>query len=224
MNARHAHSLPFAGVAVLAATLCSPACAADKAAPPPKAELKADGDAAEAHAVVAGGCFWCTEAVFEQVEGVKEVVSGYAGGSVINANYQDVSRGLTNHAEAIRITYDPRKVTYGKLLQIFFTMHDPTQKDRQGPDVGRQYRSTVFYADDREKRFAEDYVKQLNAAAAFGRPVATTVEPLRGFFPAEDDHQDYVVKHPRDAYVVQNALPKIPKFRKLFPQEAKKTR
>lgn len=165
-------------------------------------------------AVFAGGCFWCTEAVFEQLPGVSDVVSGYAGGTRETANYKAVSTGNTDHAEAIRITYDPRKVTYGQLLYLFFLTHDPTTKDRQGPDVGRQYRSAIFFANDDEKRVAAAYIRQLDEAKAFSRPIVTTLEPLTEFFPAEEYHQDFAERNPSHPYIQRWALPKVEKAKK----------
>lgn len=165
-------------------------------------------------AVFAGGCFWCTEAVFEQLPGVSDVVSGYAGGTRDTANYEAVSSGTTDHAEAIRITYDPRKVTYGQLLYLFFLTHDPTTKDRQGPDVGRQYRSAVFFGNEEEKRVVAAYIRQLDEAKAFPRSIVTTLEPLVEFFPAEDYHQDFARRNPAHPYIQRWALPKVQKAKK----------
>lgn len=171
----------------------------------------------EATVVVAGGCFWCTEAAFEQVNGVLNVVSGYAGGTEETANYQDVAHGRSTHAESIQITFDPSKIAYEKILQIFFTIHDPTQLNQQFPDVGKQYRSAVFYANEQEKASCAAYIKQIDASGTFAKPIATTLEPLKKFYPAEDYHQDYVKKNPTDRYVAYYAVPKIEKVRKLFP-------
>jgi methionine-S-sulfoxide reductase len=169
-------------------------------------------------AVFAGGCFWCTEGVFEQIQGVSEVVSGYAGGQAENATYRKVASGRTDHAECVRVTYDPAKVTYGKLLQVFFATHDPTQLNRQGPDTGRQYRSAVFYADDEQKQVAEQYIQQLKQTNIYHDPIVTTLEPLNGFHVAEDNHQDFVENNPQQGYVQTYALPKIKKVRKMFPE------
>ena len=166
------------------------------------------------NAIFAGGCFWCTEAVFEQLKGVSAVVSGYAGGSPQTANYDDVSSGRTEHAEAIRITYDPAIITYGQLLKVFFTVaHDPTQLNRQGPDHGTQYRSAIFYQDTEEKEVARQYIEQLEAAKIYDKPIVTTLEPLTQFHEAEAYHQDYVQQHPNQPYVRYNALPKVDKTR-----------
>lgn len=172
--------------------------------------------------VLAGGCFWCTEAIYEQLVGVIDVTSGYAGGTKETANYKDVCSGTTAHAEAIRITYDPRKITFARLLRVFFTLVDPTTKDRQGPDSGPQYRSAVFYENDEQRKVAEAYIKQLADAKVFDRPIVTTLEPLSsGFFPAEDYHQDYVTNNPQQGYVRQCALPKVDKVREKFKDDVK---
>src|SRR5688572_14155118 len=142
-------------------------------------------------ATLAGGCFWCTEAAFEQLQGVLDVTSGYAGGSAETANYKAVCGGDTGHAEVIRITYDPEKISYEQLLEVFFDAHDPTQLNRQGNDIGTQYRSAIFYADEAERSTAEAKIAELNESKHFPRPIVTTLEPLRAFFPAEDYHQDY---------------------------------
>jgi peptide methionine sulfoxide reductase msrA/msrB len=171
------------------------------------------GEAGVVTAVFAGGCFWCTEAVFQELEGVLDVTSGYTGGSKETANYRRVCQGDTGHAESIRITYDPRRITYDKLLDVFFDAHDPTQLDRQGNDVGTQYRSAIFYAGDDERRAAEAKIASLTAKGAFHRPIATTLEPFAEFFPAEQYHQDYVQKHPDEPYIQSQAVPKVCKVR-----------
>ncbi|MEM6853686.1 MAG: peptide-methionine (S)-S-oxide reductase MsrA [Planctomycetota bacterium] len=182
-------------------------------------EVQASEEPQSAVAVLAGGCFWCTEAVFEKLEGVSNVVSGYAGGNEDDANYQAVSNGLTDHAEVIAITYDPAVISYGRLLRIFFSVaHNPTHLNRQGNDIGRQYRSAVFFANDDEKRVAEAYIAQLTEAQVFDDPIATTLEPLTRFYPAEDYHQDYAELNPRQPYVAAVALPKVEKLRKQFPE------
>jgi peptide-methionine (S)-S-oxide reductase len=166
-------------------------------------------------AVFAGGCFWCTEAVFEQLDGVEKVVSGYAGGDAATAKYDIVSAGRTEHAEVIEITYNPQKISYGQLLKVFFsTAHDPTQLNRQGPDWGKQYRSAIFYSAAEEKQVAEAYIQQLNGAKVFSKPIATVLSPLSKFYAAEGYHQDFVQRNPNHPYVVVNALPKIQKTRK----------
>ena len=173
--------------------------------------------AAQATAVFAGGCFWCTEAVFEELEGVSEAVSGYAGGTKATANYQAVSAGNTGHAEAIAITYDPQKISYEQLLQVFFATHDPTTKDRQGNDIGPQYRSAIFYANEQEKELAAAYMQDLTEAKAFARPLVTTLEPLTEFYPAENYHQNFVCYNPNQGYVRAVAMPKVKKVREKFP-------
>ncbi len=174
-------------------------------------------------AVLAGGCFWCTEALFEQLSGVRKVVAGYAGGTSETAHYEIVASGRTRHAEAIEITYDAGQISYGQILKIFFAVaHDPTQRNRQGPDHGPQYRSVIFYADQEQKRVAQLYIKQLDKAGVFDKPIVTEVVPLEKFFPAESDHQDFVKRNPRQGYVVVHALPKIKKVRELYPDRVKK--
>ena len=193
-----------------------------KTAPDPVADLDLPQDAPPQTAVVAGGCFWCTEAVFEQLQGVSEVVSGYAGGKQETAEYRAVSSGQTKHAEVIRITYDPAQITYGQLLKIFFTIaHDPTQLNRQGPDHGTQYRSAIFYENDQQKHVAQAYIKQLDDAKVFDNPIATTLEPLDQFYTAEGYHQDFVRLNPDHPYVQQQALPKVTKVHKLYANRVK---
>jgi peptide methionine sulfoxide reductase msrA/msrB len=167
-------------------------------------------------AVFAGGCFWCTEAAFEQLDGVSDVVSGYTGGERETANYQAVCDGDTRHAEAIRITYDPRRVSYDRLLDVFFDAHDPTQLNRQGGDVGTQYRSAIFYATDEQKQAAERKIAALNAKGAYPRPIVTTLEPLGEFYDAEAYHQDYARKNPHQPYVQAAAMPKACKIREKY--------
>jgi len=169
-------------------------------------------------AVFAGGCFWGVEAVFEHVKGVTQVVSGYSGGSADTAKYDEVSSGSTGHAESVRISYDPSRISYGQLLKVFFSVaHDPTELNRQGPDTGTQYRSAVFFASDEQKRVAESYIAQLQAARAFPRPIVTQVTPLKAFYEAEAYHQDYLVRHPNQPYIVINDLPKIADLQRQFP-------
>ena len=210
----------------LAAFGCGRQGPSPEGAPPPLVDLTApEPDAAgeQRTAIFAGGCFWCTEVVFEQLKGVSEVVSGYAGGTADTANYEAVSASASDHAEAIKIIYDPGQISYGQLLKVFFTVaHDPTQKDRQGPDRGRQYRSAVFFASDEEKNVVEAYVRQLEEAGTWSRPIVTTLEPLEQFYPAEDYHQDFVKHHPNHGYVVVNALPKVKKVREKFAELVRK--
>ena len=172
----------------------------------------------EQTAVFAGGCFWGVEAVFEHVKGVKDVVSGYSGGSAETAQYDTVSSGTSGHAESVRITYDPSQVSYGQLLKVFFSVaHDPTELNRQGPDVGTQYRSAIFVANDLQKRIAQAYIDQINQAKVFRRTIVTQVSPLKAFYKAEAYHQDYLVHHPTQPYIVINDLPKVDNLRKQFP-------
>lgn len=174
-------------------------------------------------AVLAGGCFWCTEAVFELVEGVKSVVSGYSGGARETAAYQRVSMGDTGHAECIEITYDAAVVTYGQLLRVFFEVaHDPTTLNRQGPDHGPQYRSAVFYATQEQQQVAEAYIRQLEAARVFRNKIVTEVSRLKAFYPAEEYHQDYAAQNPANPYIVYNAAPKAAKLRKACPRLVKR--
>jgi peptide-methionine (S)-S-oxide reductase len=166
-------------------------------------------------AVFAGGCFWGMEEVFEHVKGVTHVTAGYAGGSANTATYEQVSTGTTGHAESVQITYDPSQISYGQLLKVFFSVaHDPTERNRQGPDVGTQYRSAIFYTSDEQKRIAQAYIDQLTQAKVFPRPIVTEVVALQGFYPAEAYHQDYAVKHPDEPYIVINDLPKVEHLRR----------
>jgi len=166
--------------------------------------------------VLAGGCFWCTEAVYAQLDGVLSVRPGYAGGSAATANYDDVCTGRTGHAEAIEIVFDPARVALGQILKIFFSIaHDPTQLNRQGADVGTQYRSAIFYANDAQRHIAERYLAQIEAARAFDAPLATTLEPLAAFYAAEQYHHDYAARNPQQPYVRAVAAPKVEKLRKV---------
>jgi peptide-methionine (S)-S-oxide reductase len=174
--------------------------------------------ATEDTAVFAGGCFWGVEAVFRHVKGVKSAVSGYAGGSVGSPSYEQVSTGDSGHAESVQVIYDPSQVTYGKLLQIFFSVvHDPTQLNRQGPDHGTQYRSAIFYNTPQQQQVAESYIKQLTAAKTFSRPIVTQVSKLNGFYRAEEYHQNYLAQHPNQLYIVINDKPKVEALKKEFP-------
>ena len=169
-------------------------------------------------AVLAGGCFWGVQGVFQHLRGVTQVLSGYSGGERSTAAYETVSEGDTGHAESVEITYDPAKVTYGQILQVFFSVaHDPTQLNRQGPDEGSQYRSAIFYANDSQKKVAEAYIAQLNEAKVFARPIVTKLSPLKGFFAAEGYHQDYLINHPDNPYIAINDLPKVRAFEHLLP-------
>ena len=173
----------------------------------------------KATAVFAGGCFWGTQAVFERVKGVISTAAGYSGGSAGTANYADVSAETTDHAESVEVVYDPSRLTYGQLLRVFFTIHDPTTLNRQGPDSGTSYRSAIFYANDDQKGVAAAYIKQLTDDHAFTDPIVTSLEPLHGFYPAEDYHQDFAVLHPSYPYIVYNDAPKVENLKRLFTAE-----
>lgn len=173
-------------------------------------------------AVLAGGCFWCVEAVYLELEGVNAVASGYAGGSPETADYHSVCSGRTGHAEAVEIRYDPQKISFGMLLKIFFSVaHDPTQVDRQGADVGPQYRSAIFYADEEQKRVAQAYIAQIDDAGVLDDAVATTLEPLEKFFEGEGYHQNYAARNPMQPYIAFSAAPKVQKLYKLYPDRTK---
>jgi peptide-methionine (S)-S-oxide reductase len=187
------------------------------ALPAPATDLPA-GQASSAVMVVAGGCFWGVQGVFQHVKGVSNAVSGYAGGAQSTAVYELTNDGTTGHAESVQVTYDPRQVSYGQLLQIFFSVaHDPTQLNRQGPDTGTQYRSTIFAADAEQAAVAKAYIAQLDQARAFKRKIATTIEVGRTFYKAEKYHQDFLVRNPTYPYIVYNDLPKIANFKRLLP-------
>src|SRR5258706_5680197 len=170
-------------------------------------------------AVIAGGCFWGVQGVFQHTAGVVNAVSGYAGGSKMTADYTMVSTGTTGHAESVEIKYDPKKISYGKILQIFFSVvHDPTQLNRQGPDTGTQYRSAIFTANDEQKKVAEAYIAQLNAAKVYKKPIVTKLGPLEAFYPAEDYHQDYLTLHPNQPYIAHNDIPKVENLKNIFAE------
>jgi peptide-methionine (S)-S-oxide reductase len=169
-------------------------------------------------AVLAGGCFWGVQGVYEHVRGVKQVLSGYSGGSKATAEYEVVSRGRTGHAESVQIRFDPKEISYGEILRIYFSVvHDPTQLDQQGPDSGPQYRSNIFYATSAQRKIAQAYIVQLDQAKVFERPIVTRVDPLKAFYPAEEYHQDFLQHNPNHPYIVINDLPKIDNLRKIFP-------
>lgn len=190
--------------------------------PEPAHDIATSAPGAGGVAVLAGGCFWCVEAVYKQLEGVTEVTSGYAGGSAETADYHTVSSGTTDHAEAVEIRFDPRRISFGRLLKVFFSIaHDPTQRDRQGPDVGRQYRSAIFWADEEQKRVAEAYVAQLEKARVFDAPIVTEVRRLDAFYEAESYHQDYAERNAASPYILFNALPKVRKVRTYFADRVK---
>jgi peptide-methionine (S)-S-oxide reductase len=170
-------------------------------------------------AVFAGGCFWGVQAVFEHVNGVKSATSGYSGGHVKSPAYEVVSTGMTGHAESVQVSYDPSQITYGQLLMVYFSVaHDPTQLNRQGPDTGSQYRSAIFYESDEQKRIAEAYIAKLNEAHVYSRPIVTKVTPFDAFYRAEEYHQDYLKKNPRNPYIVYNDLPKLERLQKELPE------
>ncbi len=190
--------------------------------PDPLLDITPDPNASPQTAVLAGGCFWCVEAVYKEIDGVLDVTSGYAGGTAETADYQAVCSGRTDHAEAIEVHFDPTRVSFGQLLKVFFSVaHDPTQVDRQGADRGRQYRSSIFYADEEQKRIAEAYIRQLDEAGVLGAPIATRLEPLEAYYRAESYHQDYAARNPMQPYIQYTAAPKVEKLRKQYPDRLK---
>lgn len=206
-------------IATLVAVCLAVATLSASTFPNPAKDVRTTGIPGPRTAVLAGGCFWGVEAVFEQLNGVSDVVSGYAGGSQLTAHYSHVSSGVTGHAESVKITYDPSKVTYGQLLKVFFAVaHDPTELNRQGPDEGPQYRSSIFYDNDEQKSVAEAYIRQLHDAHVFARRVVTTVVPLEAFYPAEDSHQNFLARNPDHPYIVVNDLPKLRALKEEFPE------
>ena len=219
---RHRSSLlpmrALLGLALLAGTIaCSAGFARSNpvALPDPKLDVPASGPQT---AVFAGGCFWGVEGVFEHVKGVTSATSGYSGGAANTANYDTVSTGTTGHAESVQVTFDPSKISYGKILQIYFSVaHDPTELNYQGPDMGPQYRSAIFPASEEQARVAKAYIAQLDAAHVFSDSIVTTIEPGRKFYPAEDYHQDFLIKNPNYPYIVFNDLPKIRNLQRLYP-------
>jgi peptide-methionine (S)-S-oxide reductase len=197
---------------------CNRANASATAIPDPALDAPLATAKGERTAVLAGGCFWGVEAVFEHVKGVIDVKSGYSGGTAEAADYRKVSSGQTGHAESVQIKYDPSQVSYGQLLKVFFSVaHDPTELNRQGPDRGTQYRSAIFYANEEQKRIAQAYIDQLNKAKVFGDPIVTQVGALEAFYEAESYHQDYLAQHPDEPYIVINDLPKVENLRKQLP-------
>ena len=196
----------------------SSAAESARSVPPPVLNEPADVRATSEVAILAGGCFWGVQGVFQHVEGVTSTVSGYAGGAANTAHYEMVSSNTTGHAESIRVTFDPHRITYGRILQIYFSVaHDPTELDRQGPDVGTQYRSAIFPTNPEQARIAEAYISQLNQAHVFDAPLVTKIEPGRAFYPAEGYHQDFLTRNPRYPYIVMNDLRKIENLKRLFP-------
>jgi peptide-methionine (S)-S-oxide reductase len=212
----------LSGILLILCVACAPlpTSAAERAAeiPPPALDNpKAAG--APQTAVLAGGCFWGVQAVFQHLNGVQRALSGYAGGEGTTAQYETVSSGRTGHAESVQVTFDPNVVSYGEILRVFFSVaHDPTQLNRQGPDSGTQYRSSIFYADAKQKEIATAYIAQLNKTGKFDAPIVTRVDPLRGFYAAEEYHQDYLLKHPTDLYIVINDQPKVRNFQRVLPE------
>jgi len=206
----------------LALTVSVLSCTANAARksliPPPTVDTSLTASPGQQTAVFAGGCFWGTQSVFQRVKGVIKTTAGYAGGSASTATYDQVTTETTGHAESVEIVYDPSKITYGQLLRLFFSVaHDPTQLNRQGPDVGSSYRSAIFYANDGQRRIATSYVAQLDAAKAFPKPIVTEVTPLKGFYRAEDYHQDYALHHPDNPYILVCDRPKISALKEQFP-------
>lgn len=191
--------------------------------PEPAQDIPASSQQGKQTLVLAGGCFWGMEGVFEKVKGVEDVVSGFAGGEKKTAHYDTVSEGNTGHAESVKITYDPTKISFGQLLMVYFSVaHDPTELNRQGPDTGTQYRSAIFYSNDDQKRVAEAYIHQLDAAHVFSSPIVTQVVPLKGFYAAEGYHQHFLQNHPDYPYIVYNDLPKLAALKKEYPQLCKR--
>ena len=205
-------------VLIAGTVACTVGNAAGVAVPGPTVDAAQAAKSGEQTAVVAGGCFWGIQAVFQHVKGVKNATSGYSGGDAKTAEYEIVSTGETGHAESVKITYDPAQVTYGELLRVFFSVaHDPTQLNRQGPDEGSQYRSAIFYQSDEQKHIAEAYIAQLDKAKVFPRAIVTQVVSLKAFYPAEAYHQNYATLHPDQPYIVYNDAPKVAHLRQQFP-------
>jgi peptide-methionine (S)-S-oxide reductase len=207
------------GALAMSAFLVAPSLASEDAVVIPAPALDAAAADGIQTAVIAGGCFWGVQGVFQHTAGVVNAVSGYAGGNQSTADYNMVSTGTTGHAESVQIKYDPKQISYGKILQIFFSVaHDPTQLNRQGPDSGAQYRSAIFTTSDEQKKVADAYIAQLNAAKVYRKPIVTKVGPLEGFYPAEAYHQDYLTLHPNQPYIAYNDLPKVENLKKIFSQ------
>jgi peptide-methionine (S)-S-oxide reductase len=207
------------GAVAITAFKVAPSLAAEDAVIIPAPAMDVQAASGFQTAVLAGGCFWGVQGVFQHTVGVVNAVSGYAGGNKSNADYNMVSTGTTGHAESVEIKYDPRKISYGKILQIFFSVaHDPTQLNRQGPDSGTQYRSAIFTTNDELKKIAEAYIAQLNAAKVYKKPIVTKVGPLEAFFPAEAYHQDYLTLHPNQPYIAYNDIPKVENLKKIFAE------
>jgi peptide-methionine (S)-S-oxide reductase len=188
--------------------------------PPPDIDSPKSASSGPETAVLAGGCFWGVQGVFQYTKGVKRVLAGYAGGEKAKARYEQVGTGQTGHAESVQITFDPREISYGEILRIYFSVATASpQLNRQGPDIGSQYRSAIFYADASQQRIAQAYIAQLERARAFAQPIVTRVDPLKAFYPAEAYHQDFMIRHPDHPYIFVNDLPKIANLKRLFPQD-----
>jgi peptide-methionine (S)-S-oxide reductase len=212
------HAAPLAALLMLAVSACQPVSAASGPLPAPAIDAPKAAASGEQVAVFAGGCFWGIEAVFEHVKGVHRAVAGYSGGNADTAHYDEVSEGDTGHAESVQVHFDPAQVSYGQLLQVFFSVAlDPTERNRQGPDVGSQYRSVIFYDNAEQQRIASAYLAQLAAAKSFPAPIVTQLVPLQAFDPAEAYHQHYFQLHPNNPYIVYNDAPKVAHLKQLFP-------
>jgi peptide-methionine (S)-S-oxide reductase len=213
--------LLFAGIGVLAWATAKPndgRANAKAAFPKPAIDAPLASSKGQETAVLSGGCFWGVQAVFQHLKGVTSATSGYSGGAAKTAHYEEVSTGETGHAESVKIVFDPAQVSYGQILMIFFSVgHNPTELNRQGPDYGTQYRSSIFYGNEQQKKIAEAYIAQLNAARVYSQPIVTQIVPLQGFYAAEDYHQDYLKHHSYEPYIVMNDLPKLTSFKKEYP-------
>src|SRR4030081_1082290 len=216
---RLSHCAAAIGALAILAFAVSPSRAAEDAVIIPAPAMDAQASNGIQTAVIAGGCFWGVQGVFQHTAGVLNAVSGYSGGSKMTANYNMIGTGTTGHAESVEIKYDPKKISYGKILQIFFSVaHDPTQLNRQGPASGTQYRSAIFTTSDEQKKVAEAYIAQLNAAKVYKKPIVTKVGPLEGFYPAEAYHQDYLTLHPTQPYIAYNDIPKVENLKKILAE------
>lgn len=221
MNTRTISTVFCSAALMLSMSACSSVSATGDAQvlPLPALDAARTTSPREQVAVFAGGCFWGIEAVFARINGVDQATAGYAGGSANTAHYDMVSEGNTGHAESVRVSFNPDRVSYGTLLQVFLSVAlDPTERNRQGPDVGSQYRSVIFYTNEEQERIASAYLAQLTAAKAFSKPIATQLVPLKAFYPAESYHQNYYTKHPNSLYIVINDKPKVARLKQLFPQ------
>ena len=217
MRVKAVWSAVIAGVLAVSASACQ--AAEGRVTPVPAVDDQPAAKPGRATAVFAGGCFWGTQSVFERVKGVLETTAGYAGGSASTATYAQVTTETTGHAESVKVVYDPSQITYGRLLQIFFSVvHDPTQLNRQGNDVGTSYRSEIFYANPDQKRISDAYIAQMSTAKVFPQPIVTLVEPLKGFYRAEDYHQDYALHNPNNPYIQVCDVPKVAALKQDFPQ------